>query len=58
MSASWLNAGDTVAGFNALRCFARAWGEVNSLGISEAEAALETLWKSRCTVAEFANGLS
>jgi hypothetical protein len=58
MSAQYLNGGNSVVAFAAFRCFARAYGEVNGLGVLDAETALATLWKARCTKAEYANGLT
>lgn len=49
--------GNSITIWNTLQVFCRAQGEVDKVGYYESDAALLALWKSRCTKAEWANGL-
>lgn len=58
LSARFLSGSDTVEAFVAFRCFARAYGQAHGMGVLDAETELAGTWKSRCTLDEWANGLS
>lgn len=50
--------GNSITMWNTIHVFCRAQGEVDKVGYLESGAALLTLWKSRCTKAEWANSLT